>query len=125
MPKAAPAREIPPTLELICLKALWSLQEGNVQQVRNAIAPSRPLAYTTIMTVLERLARKGFVGRRKAGRAFVYAPQVGREEMRRTAVREFVATWFDGSETALAAYLAGAREPEPPRVEARLDTALL
>ena len=64
-----------PAAELLCLKALWSLQEGNVKEVRRVVAQSRPLAYTTIMTVLERLVRKGKLTRRKVGRAFVYSPE--------------------------------------------------
>jgi len=51
MPKAT--RDVPPPLELACLKALWSLQEGSVKDVQRIVAQSRPLAYTTIMTVLE------------------------------------------------------------------------
>ena len=41
MPKAT--RDIPPPLELACLKALWSLQEGNVKDVQRVVAQSRPL----------------------------------------------------------------------------------
>jgi penicillinase repressor len=74
MRKAA-SRAIPPPLELLCLNALWSRGEGSVKEVRELVAPSRALAYTTVMTVLERLARRGIVTRRKAGRAFVYAPR--------------------------------------------------
>ena len=69
------ARDVPPPLELACLKALWSLQEGNVRAVQQVVALSRPLAYTTIMTVLDRLVRKGKLTRRKVGRAFVYSPK--------------------------------------------------
>jgi len=62
MPKTA--RDVPPPLELACLKALWSLEEGNVRAVQQIVALSRPLAYTTIMTVLDRLVRKGKLTRR-------------------------------------------------------------
>ena len=50
-------RDIPPPLEVECLKALWALGEGNVKDVRRAMAGNRNLAYTTVMTVLDRLAR--------------------------------------------------------------------
>ena len=84
MPKTA--RDTPPPLELLCLSALWSLREGNVKAVREQVAQSRPLAYTTIMTVLDRLVRKGKITRRKVGRAFLYAPQTSRDAMRRAAI---------------------------------------
>jgi predicted transcriptional regulator len=98
-------RDIPPPLELECLKALWVMGEGNVKDVRRAIATHRNLAYTTVMTVLDRLARKGGVARRKVGRSFVYAPVLRRDNLRRLAIRDLVDRFFDGSEDALMDYL--------------------
>ena len=128
MPKAT--RDVPPPLELACLKALWSLQEGNVKDVQRIVAQSRPLAYTTIMTVLERLVRKGKLARRKVGRAFVYSPEASRDAMRRVAIHELLEGFFDGSETELMEFLRGAERPSvpaPARVEesGRIDTVLL
>jgi predicted transcriptional regulator len=103
MPK--PARDVPPPLELLCLRALWSLNEGNVKDVQRIVAESRPLAYTTIMTVLDRLVRKGKLARRKVGRAFVYCPQASRDSMRQAALRELLDSFFDGSESELLRFL--------------------
>ena len=103
MPRTA--RNVPPPLELLCLRALWTLREGNVKEVQALVAQSRPLAYTTIMTVLERLVRKGRLRRRKAGRAFVYSPEASRDAMRRDAIRELVDGFFDGSEDELIRFL--------------------
>jgi BlaI family penicillinase repressor len=128
MPKAA--RDVPPPLELLCLKALWTLQEGNVKDVQKIVTETRPLAYTTIMTVLERLLRKGKLTRRKIGRAFIYTPTAGREEMRKTAIRELLESFFDGSEEELLRFLG--RSPEKSAAAAageceaaRIDTVLL
>lgn len=107
MPKTV--REVPPPLELLCLNALWSLREGNVKDVREIVVRSRPLAYTTVMTVLDRLVRKGKLTRRKVGRAFVYSPLDSRDALRRVAIRELLDTFFDGSEGQLLAFL---RQPE-------------
>jgi predicted transcriptional regulator len=104
MPRTA--REVPPPLELLCLNALWTLEKGNVRDVQQIVARARPLAYTTIMTVLDRLVRKGKLSRSKTGRAFIYRPEASREETRRAAVRELVDTLFDGSEGELMAFLA-------------------
>ena len=98
-------RDVPPPLELAFLKALWSLQEGKVRAVQEMVARSRPLAYTTIMTVLDRLVRKGKINRRKVGRAFVYSPEASRDSMRRAALRELVDGYFDGSEAELLEFL--------------------
>jgi len=142
MPKSV--REVPPPLELLCLNALWSLEEGNVKDVRQLVARQRPLAYTTIMTVLDRLVRKGLLARRKVGRAFVYFPQTARDAMRRTALRELLDGFFDGSEQELVRFLsahplsavAAAASAAPSGVpsgpgnaaadgDARIDTVLL
>jgi predicted transcriptional regulator len=105
MRKPGPARELPPRLELDCLKALWNLGEGNVKQVRDLLAADRELAYTTVMTVLDRLARRGGVQRRKVGRSFVYVPVLTQEGVRRLAVRELLECYFDGSTDQLRDYL--------------------
>ncbi|MGO9095021.1 MAG: BlaI/MecI/CopY family transcriptional regulator [Bryobacteraceae bacterium] len=129
MRKPGPPREIPPPLELECLKALWTLGEANVRQVMLALAPRRSLAYTTVMTILDRLARKQAVERRKAGRSFVYSPLLTRETLRRLAVRELVESLFAGSEDELAGYLRqrvpAAQPAATARAAATLDPALL
>jgi predicted transcriptional regulator len=126
MPRTA--REVPPPLELLCLRALWSLGEGNVKAVQQIVGESRPLAYTTIMTVLDRLVRKGMLARRKMGRSFCYAPQATRDAARRAAVRELLEGYFDGSEEALIVFLQKRTEaPVTPSVQVveRIDTVLL
>ena len=125
-------RDVPPPLELLCLRALWSLREGNVRDVKEVVSRTRPLAYTTIMTVLERLVRKGKLTRRKAGRAFIYLPETSRDAMRRAAVRELVDSLFDGSQAELQRFLSE-QEPEAAAVaagqgdvpEPSIDTVLL
>src|SRR5437763_16567462 len=122
MPKSP--REVPPPLELLCLKALWTLQEGNVKDVQQVVAQTRPLAYTTIMTVLDRLVRKGKLTRRKVGRAFVYSPEASRDVMRRAALRELLEGFFDGSEAGLLLFLrgtAGLPPSAPPSVPVGTD----
>jgi predicted transcriptional regulator len=138
MRQARPPREIPPPLELECLKALWALGESNVRGVQDQIAPRRKLAYTTVMTLLERLVKKGGVGRRKVGRAFLYAPLLEQEILRRKAIAELTDSLFEGSPQLLLTYLtAGASKaaiavagaatvvPAPEPEEHSLDTTLL
>lgn len=123
------ARDVPPPLELLCLKALWKLDEGNVKAVQGVVAETRPLAYTTIMTVLERLLRKGKLARRKVGRSFVYKPLASQEEMRRAAVRELLDSFFGGSEDELLVFLGRtdtkAAAAAAGEGEAVIDTVLL
>ena len=114
MPRSESSPEIPPPLELECLKALWRLGDGSVKDVRGVLTEQRNLAYTTVMTVLDRLVKRGSVKRRKDGRSFVYTPLVGRDLLRRLAVQDLVDTFFDGSEHELLAFLNGETEPESP-----------
>jgi predicted transcriptional regulator len=106
MTSPALARELPPRLELECLKVLWSLREANVKQVQQMLQPQRALAYTTVMTVMDRLARRGCVERRKAGRSFIYVPLLGRDEVRRAALKDLVDSLFEGSDEELQRYLS-------------------
>ena len=111
-------------LELGCMNTLWPLGEGTVREIQRGLAPSRPRAYTTIMTIMDRLANKGIVTRRKVGRAYLYRPSLTAEEARGHAVARLVEGFFDGSLEALAAHLAGnsqvsvrPRAPEPRPAE--------
>lgn len=122
--KGRKAGELPPPLELACLNVLWRLGEARVRQVRQALEPEHKLAYTTVLTVLDRLARKGAVQRRRVARSFVYTPAVGRDELRRAAVRELVRGYFDGSTEQLLSFLRG-QGPTPSAAEAALDPVLL
>ena len=129
MRKRGAPRDIPPPLELECLKALWSIGEANVKDVRLVLTENRNLAYTTVMTVLDRLVKRGGVERRKVGRSFLYAPLVTRDTLRRLAVKELIDSFFDGSGDQLLAYLrnAPAETPANPMSsgESQLDAALL
>jgi len=117
---------------LECLKALWEIGEGNVRAVQTQIEPRKKLAYTTVMTLLDRLAKKGAVMRRKDGRAFLYVPQLDRETLRRKAIQELVESLFDNSPALLMSYMHvdGAARPLRTREnasesEAQLDASLL
>ena len=92
-------------MELECLKALWLLGEGSVRDVRNAVLPHRALAYTTVMTLMDRLTRRGCVQRRKRGRTFLYSAVLTQDEVRRAALRDLVDAHFEGSSNALRMYL--------------------
>lgn len=111
MRRAGSRREIPPPLELECLKALWVLGHGTVHDVLELVR-DRKLAYTTVMTVLDRLAIRDAVTRQKEGRAFIYRPKLTRDALRPHAVKQLVDTFFDGSRQELLEYLSAAPAAE-------------
>lgn len=121
------ARLLPP-LELAAMRSLWRLERATVAEVRQAMESERDLAYTTVLTLLDRLAQKGAVSRRKRGRGFVYEPVLDRQSERGHAVHRLIDDHFDGSRRELRAYLD--REAEGGDSGARLeagpiDSALL
>jgi BlaI family penicillinase repressor len=94
-------------LELDCMNALWPLEEATVRQVQEALSARRPRAYTTIMTILDRLAQKGVVSRRKVGKAYVYVANLRTGDAQQHAVQQVIEGFFGGSRAALTAHLAG------------------
>jgi predicted transcriptional regulator len=82
------------SLELELMGILWSHGESSVREV--AAKLDRPLAYTTVMTTLDRLYKKGLLGRHKSERAFVYSPRTPREEWERRRAWDVVAAFLKG-----------------------------
>ena len=72
-----------PAAELDVLSTLWRLGSGTVRDVLDELRQGgRHLAYTTVLTLLARLERKGYVGRsRKDSPAHVYRPRISRERV--------------------------------------------
>src|SRR5580658_4647698 len=83
-------------LELKVLDVLWEHGESNVHDVVQRLG--RPLAYTTVMTTLDRLFKKDLLVRRKCERAFLYAPRWTRLEWERKRADDFVAGFLAAPE---------------------------
>ena len=97
----------------MCLQALWRVGEGTVHDVRKAVSKERVLAYTTVMTLLGRLEKRGCAARRKLGRSYIYRPKLGRDTLRERALKQLIDGFFDGSADGLLRYL------KEPRAAAR------
>ena len=97
-------------LEREVMTQLWEAGEPlTVRQVHERLSRRRDLAYTTVMTVLDRLAKKGVVTQQKADRAYRYAPAQTREEM--TASVMLDALTAGGDQDAALAYFVGQLPP--------------
>ena len=64
-------------LEISVMEILWDRGESCVRDVVQRL--KRPLAYTTVMTTLDRLFKKGLLNRHRPERAFLYSPRLSRE----------------------------------------------
>jgi BlaI family penicillinase repressor len=88
--------------ELRVMKALWAIDSGSVSDVRAELARrGQDLAYTTVMTLLGRLATKGAVAVDKEREPFLYRAAHRRESVLRDRLRDFVAEVFDGEAQSL------------------------
>ena len=76
------------------MDVMWSDGESNVRDVAEKLG--RPLAYTTVMTTLDRLFKKGMLERRKSERAFIYSPRLSRRDWERQRAGELVAGFLAG-----------------------------
>lgn len=102
-------------LEFELMDILWSHGKGNVRDIVRKV--SRQLAYTTVMTTLDRLYKKGFLARKKSERAFVYSPRFSRQQWERRRADHLVAGFLDGSkpsrELLLSCLLDAVGEHDP------------
>ena len=94
-------------LELDIMKAVWDAPPVTVKTVQAAIRPQRPLAYTTVMTIMHRLYQKGFLVRKLKSRAHVYEPAVPYSEVRNAEVDRLIDNFFAGSRENLIDFLDG------------------
>ena len=85
--------------ELDVMAVLWELGSGTVSEVRERL--SAKLAYTTVLTILQRLEAKEFISHEDEGRAHRYYPRVARRTARRSALARLVDGLFQGSHEAL------------------------
>jgi predicted transcriptional regulator len=81
-------------LEIAVMEIVWTAGSANVHEVARRL--DRPLAYTTVMTTLDRLYKKGLLDRRKQERAFVYAPRFSRTEWERKKAGDIVSAFLAG-----------------------------
>ncbi len=78
------------------MEVLWNGGERSVRDVAEQL--DRKLAYTTVMTTLDRLFKKGLLDRQKSDRAFLYTPRISHEEWERQRAGDLVAGLLAGSQ---------------------------
>ena len=97
---ARPVSKHPTELELEILKILWRAGPANVRAVRDRLADQRELAYTSVMTIMNIMTRKGSLKRTKQGASYVYHPRVTEKTTTRKMLGDLIDRLFDGSASA-------------------------
>jgi len=113
-------------LELDIMKAVWKRPSITVREVQHAIRPARTLAYTTVLTIMDRLYHKGFLRRVLQSRTFYYEAAIDYTEVRDEAVETLIKSFF-GSREKLKEFLDDNAAEFVPRTQqpSGLDETLL
>ncbi len=110
---------IPGPLEMEIMEVLWTDGECSVREVVRPL--HRPIAYTTVMTTLDRMFKKEVVRRRMHDRAYIYSPRATCEQWRETVVRDVVAKLLVGADNShellLACLIKTLLEQQPQLLE--------
>jgi predicted transcriptional regulator len=105
-----------PTLtdaELKLMTVLWEKGSATVSDVVDSLPTGVPLAYSTVLTTLRVLEKKGYLRHIKEGRAFVYRPVVARDQARDSATTQLIRRFFGGSPELLMLSLVERRKLNP------------
>ncbi|MDI6447973.1 BlaI/MecI/CopY family transcriptional regulator [Anaerobaca lacustris] len=92
-------------LQRAVMEILWSRGEATVHQVRDRLDREKELAYTTILTTLQKLERAGWLDHRAEGKSYVYFPTRSREQAGAGSVRRFLRQVFEGNAVAMFQHL--------------------
>ena len=92
--------------ELAIMKVIWAGKRATVRQVYEALREKRPIAYTTVMTMMKILEDKGYLKKALVERAHVYQPVKPRQQVIGAMVRDFLDRVFDGVPDRLLIHLA-------------------
>jgi predicted transcriptional regulator len=105
-------------LEAEIMECVWDLGSASVKDVHECLLARRDIAYTTVMTVMSRLAVKGLLVSRPVGRAYVYEAVAGREDFCAGVVRDFMAgVLADADKAVLAQFVDSVTERDAEQLE--------
>lgn len=83
--------------ELQIMKVVWDMGAATVKEVCDIMSQAKPVAYTTILTLMGILEEKGALVHTRSGRAFLYNPLLSRQQATRNQVRDVVNRFFEGT----------------------------
>ncbi|MBL8848582.1 MAG: BlaI/MecI/CopY family transcriptional regulator [Planctomycetaceae bacterium] len=92
-------------LQLAIIQVLWEKGQATVAEVREALAPERKLAYTTVGTMLAKMEAAGYVTHRADGRVNVYKASFRRDQVSRSMVSDLAERLFQGDVAEMMCHL--------------------
>ena len=103
------------------MKAMWSLERASVDDVRRALPARQRGAYTTVQTILNRLAERGLLRRERSGNLIVYSPRISEADYLASSMQQTLAGASDEARRVALAGLVG--ELSPAELEEVQDLA--
>lgn len=100
-------------LQLALMRVFWSRPGANAAEVVAELRTTRPLAHTTVATLLSRLEKRGLLIATREGRQVTYRAAVTRRDVRRSMVSALLAGLFDGEARGLVSHLVDQRHIAP------------
>jgi predicted transcriptional regulator len=104
-------------LQSAVLDAVWALEEATVHQVRDLLSKDRPLAYTTVLTALQKLEKAGWLTHRVEKRSYVYIPTATRGQSVSASALRLVKKSFGGDPLRLFRQLLDSRSYSSAELE--------
>ena len=104
-------------LETLVMRVVWRDGEVTVPDVHAALSEVHKLAYTTVLTTMRNLEKKGFLARKSAGRGHAYRARVDERTAAGSAVKDLLERWFNGSEVQFANALFEGERLRPEEFE--------
>jgi len=92
-------------LQRAAMEVVWQLGEASVRDVRLHLERKRQLAYTTVLTVMQKLEKAGWLDHRQEGNRYVYVPTRNRDEAGAGSVQQFLNRAFNGDAVVLFQHL--------------------
>jgi predicted transcriptional regulator len=93
------------SLQKVIMETVWELNGATVQQVLARLGRDKALAYTTVLSAMQKLEKAGWLRHREEGRAYVYLPTRSREEEGKSSLRKFIDKVFGGDPLVLFQHL--------------------
>lgn len=110
-------------LQLSLMRVFWSRPGASAADVVAELRTTRPLAHTTVATLLSRLEKRGLLIATRDGRQVTYRAAVSRRDVRRSMVSALLAGLFDGEARGLVSHLVDQRHIAPDEL-AEIRSAL-
>ena len=92
-------------LQKAVMEAVWDLGEATVQQVRDRLRREPLPVYTTVLSVMQKLEKAGWLTHRAEGRSYIYLPVQSRDEAGASSLRTFVERVFRGDRLLMFQHL--------------------